>query len=813
MFVRFRCSWALVNRVFDSCTFVQVRASVFSQTFLISLASSSGSESQQSIELHVATAHSFPTRMFAVLRSLNTTCAYLPLYTAVPTRENSLPTMTIVFDSKPSSMWSFPAQAEFLATINPNFDPEPSRGRYLIPEAFKTLGFDDSVVQAVKHGVSLGFVHSTIPSVHIENYYSVREHLPAVCAELDRLEQLGVIEQVQNRPWVVNPLGAVSKVGSSKIRIIMDCSASGVNSNIGHFPMTLPSVRDAIRLAKIGYWMVKFDFSDGFFHLPIRQEERDVLGFMHPGNGNFYRYRQMCFGLASAPFIFQTLVEHFRAHLRARGLHSVVIYIDDTLILAPTREDAERAKGLFLEVASQLGFKVNNQKTVGPEQCMQFTGITIDLIQGKLSIPDSKRDKALSRIHSLVSTAREGKSVPVKEVASTVGLLTHLAQITPAGATSIRSLWTALAPHQVRTDGTRSGHAAVMSLSPANIADLEWWRRHIASNPSRRLWAGPDGFLDIWTKDVIPDWQAIPEGVLVLTTDASGTGWGVVASGCNSHTLSSENRMGGGFSDKQAGCSSNWRETKCTELALRKFAHLASGGRILIRSDNSCAVAILNKGHSSSDSLMAIARAIRQIKKQWDVEVVAVHIPGVDNVEADFLSRFTADSYALRSLCQVVLKQVETAARCTVHAAFQIRLQSQVPSNGNRRTCVLNPSDKDDATIAKQSSLWCPGPHEFASTIKRVRKLAELAPSGVRHIVLLPEQLHSPWWGLLRGSQEIRRWPAGTVLFEHDIVLPVPDSVSPPICIGKASTVTWVARTFKPGGANRGRQHPRGHRK
>ena len=151
------------------------------------------------------------------------------------------------------------------------------------------MGFDDSIVQAVTQGVALGFVQGTLPTVHIDNYSSVKDHLPQVCAELDRLEQLRVIEQVPHRPWVVNPLGAIAKVGSNKIRIIMDGTASGVNAEISHFPTKLPSIRDAVRMAKKGSRMVKFDFSDGFFHLPTRQAERDVLGFWHPSNGNFYR--------------------------------------------------------------------------------------------------------------------------------------------------------------------------------------------------------------------------------------------------------------------------------------------------------------------------------------------------------------------------------------------------------------------------------------------------------------------------------------------------------------------------------------------
>ena len=114
----------------------------------------------------------------------------------------------------------------------------------------------------------------------------------------------------------------------------------------------------------------------------------------------------------------------------------------------------------------------------------------------------------------------------------------------------------------------------------------------------------------------------------MLTTDASGTGWGAVASG---GPLMAPVRYGGGWSDKQAGCSSNWRETKGGELALRRFGHLADGGRVLLRQDNSCSVSIFNKGHSSSSALMSISRSVPSLRRSLGVDIAPVLIPGKTN--------------------------------------------------------------------------------------------------------------------------------------------------------------------------------------
>jgi hypothetical protein len=330
--------------------------------------------------------------------------------------------------------------------------------------------------------------------------------------------------------------------------------------------------------------------------------------------------------------------------------------------------------------------------------------------------------------------------------------------------------------------------SAQTQLDSNHVADLHWWKKHLESNPSRKLWPNADGYLDIWSADSVASWDSkLPTDVLVVTTDASGTGWGGVVSGLN---LIEPIRNAGGFSDKQAGCTSNWRETKTQEIVLRKYGYLARGKRVLSLLDNTCGVAVLNKGHSSSHSLMAIARAIRKIKRDYDIEIIAKHIPGKDNAEADFLSRFTQDAYGTRVLEGSIVRAIEQAERCQVVSICQVTAPV-----GHPAYTVLQLDESQDAIIAQGPSLWCPGPHEFVGTLKRLKRLGPLM--GPSHTVLVPYMPNSPWWGLLRGARQVKWFSTGTQLFEKPITVPVPNSSAPPVVLQHVSTTPWVACTFQ----------------
>ena len=138
-----------------------------------------------------------------------------------------------------------------------------------------------------------------------------------------------------------------------------------------------------------------------------------------------------------------------------------------------------------------------------------------------------------------------------------------------------------------------------------------------------RAWASPSRILV--GKPFSP-----PPPSLVITTDASGHGWGAVL---HPHHVS------GVWSKGEALDNINSLELKAVLLALQNLESLVVGHSVLIRSDNMTVVSFINhQGGTHSLSLCRLALDLWEWCLQRRIFLHAAHIPGVENVVADFLS-------------------------------------------------------------------------------------------------------------------------------------------------------------------------------
>lgn len=641
----------------------------------------------------------------------------------------------------------------------------------------EAAGAGAEFVEAARQGVDLGLT-GLPPRFEGKNYGSVNEHLDAVCKEIDRLVSLGKVEAVDHVPYIVNSLGAVTKKDTGKVRVIVDCTKSGLNAHLSAPPMALPTIRDAARLIQPGFWMAKFDLSDGFLHLPVRTDQCDLLGFRHPVSGQYFRYRYMCFGLKCAPFIFQAAMQDVMRLARQRGINLCLAYIDDWFVAARSKEDCERQMSVFTGLAAELGWQVNAKKTEGPVTQLEYLGLALDSEQLTVSIPASKATKATKRIDSLLAAADADPRAQVltRELASAAGLLTHLAWVSPGAAARLRGCWNAIAVGTTcstagRHDTIWAHHATI--LTDALRADLSWWIAHLRSSPVRRLWVTENGTVDVWAADLVTSAFDVPRYCAVITTDAAGVGWG--------STLDGAKRWAAAWTDRQSTCSSNWRETKAVSLALRLYAQDIAGKRVLVRVDNTAAVAYTNRKHGRATRLSEIARDIHALELEFGFEAVAVHIPGKDNTEADELSRLSQPLFAKRQLQPALLRHLE------------IRL-------GHRLTAVMEATDaalKQFASAScKDAVLWCPGPHEFVTCIHAALDKCRQRNGGLPHFLLVPDAPHAPWWGLTSGHSLVQRWQAGTTLFVENLSIPVPNSSASPLFVPRKIGCDWIVITF-----------------
>ncbi|XP_044591535.1 uncharacterized protein LOC123269765 [Cotesia glomerata] len=166
-----------------------------------------------------------------------------------------------------------------------------------------------------------------------------------------------------------------------------------------------------------------------------------------------------------------------------------------------------------------------------------------------------------------------------------------------------RAKWLALLVNNNDFEGS-------MKLNETVFEDVLWWKRNISKTSSR-----------IKTQNYS----------LVISSDASRTGWGAESQGNVTH---------GFWSPEDQKLHINHLELLAAFFALKCFASEARDCEILLRIDNTTAIAYINKaGGIKYPGLSELARSIWQWCESRNIWVVASYIPSKLNVEADRASR------------------------------------------------------------------------------------------------------------------------------------------------------------------------------
>ncbi|CAJ0944859.1 unnamed protein product [Ranitomeya imitator] len=123
----------------------------------------------------------------------------------------------------------------------------------------------------------------------------------------------------------------------------------------------------------------------------------------------------------------------------------------------------------------------------------------------------------------------------------------------------------------------------------------------------------------------------LPIRWLVVTTDASLLGWGAVFLHPSAQ---------GRWTVRESRLPINILEIRAIRLALSRFHTLLAGHPIRVQSDNVTAVAYINHqgGTRSRAAMQEVSHILRWAETNHST-ISAVHIPGVENWAADFLSR------------------------------------------------------------------------------------------------------------------------------------------------------------------------------
>ena len=463
--------------------------------------------------------------------------------------------------------------------------------------AWRTLTNDKILLSDV---LGAGIECTALPVQHrLPNQIFSEHECPIVRQEVHKLLEKCVITKVSPIPGQIlsNVFLRPKKDGSH--RLILNLKR--FNESVCHYHFKMDSLSTITRLVTQNCYMASVDMKDAYYSIPIRSSDRKFLRFIW--EGDLYEFTCLPNGLSCAPRIFTKILKPPLCTLHKQG-HIAVAHLDDLYLQGQTYEKCVLNVIDTTVLLDKLGLVVHPEKsTFIPTQVLTILGFVINSVAMTIQLT---REKAAG-LQNVCSELLEKSSLSIREVASVIGKIVASFPGVRHGALYYRQLEKDKSQALVRTNGNFDG---LMSLSPQAKSELQWWIKHVGN-----------------AYNVINH----PQPQHQITTDASLMGWGAESSGVSS---------GGNWSHSESKHHINYLEMLAILLGLQTFAKDKSNTHIRIMCDNTTAVNVINHmGTSHSDPCNSVAKEIWEWCIDRKIWLSAAHIPGKQNLIADFESR------------------------------------------------------------------------------------------------------------------------------------------------------------------------------
>ncbi len=188
--------------------------------------------------------------------------------------------------------------------------------------------------------------------------------------------------------------------------------------------------------------------------------------------------------------------------------------------------------------------------------------------------------------------------------------------------------------------GLMAAASPVLPLGLLHMRPFLWWMKELRLHPAVpatrlvRVSRSCCRHLLMWRDPVFLQ-SGVRMGAIhrrhMITTDASMTGWGAVFEG---------RPASGEWKQEFLFWHINCLELRAVFLALKFFLPVLGEHHVIVRTDNMAVVSHINRqGGSRSRTLDRLARHLLLWSQDKFLSLRAVHVPGVLNLAADFLSR------------------------------------------------------------------------------------------------------------------------------------------------------------------------------
>ena len=362
----------------------------------------------------------------------------------------------------------------------------------------------------------------------------------------------------------------------------------------------LSSLRQATKLITKDMYFTKLDFKDGYYSLPIDDQSKRFFRFLY--EGELFQFCSLPQGYREAVRIFTKTLKPALAKLRAAG-HILVNYIDDSLFMGFSYDDCDKAIKDALKLFDDLGYTINLEKSiVVPVKIIEFLGFVLDSENMWVKPTERRAEDLRNSCRNLL----KNQSPTIRELAEVIGKLVAMTEGNKFGPLYTKRLEILKNKFLKENFGNFEGKA---KLNSECIDDLNWWIANV----------------DKFPKPIIN-----PPYTSEMHTDASGMGFGIDCEGEKSNGLWNQN---------EKECHINFQELLAIKIGLDTNFKNKYNEHIHVYTDSSVAVSCISKMGSCKPKLNNVTREIWEFCMGRKNIITASHIPGVQNVSADKLSR------------------------------------------------------------------------------------------------------------------------------------------------------------------------------
>jgi hypothetical protein len=655
-----------------------------------------------------------------------------------------------------------------------------------------------------RDGGGYPFTHTDLPKPSRRaNYRSYDfDHADKSLLDLERQLDRGYLEgPLLYTPRIVHPQGGVYNESKQKYRPVLDATASGLNGTIVPLDCSYVALSDVVKPHTPSCWMSGFDLKDAFLLWPRAQHGCDLQGIRGPPQmANYYRYRFAAMGVSDSPAIQSNWANILQRMLGKHALEPVVqrqrdasperlagatacvagIYVDDAHNVhssAFTETEAGEQFAAVVGFLEKYGVEDSQAKREAPRHLKDFIGFEVDTTLMMVRVQPKRR--VLYRQVAIDFLGSHSLVAPRRELATLLGKLQFCAPVAQGLTVLLAPLYDACSDLRLwagESDTAWAREVMVPFTNPARTAlervvllldDARACERRIYSEPTLPL-----RYSGFWTGDVPDTCDSLlatsftSTGIPVYTGDASGDGGGA-------HHL--DKRLVWRYDAQHCAPheSSNWRELNTAVRPMESsWAEDWAGGRVLNMSDNSTTVAVINRHGSMVPKLAAQFERIQTVCDKRRIDLASKHIPGVQNVLADELSR---DKRALDD-GDYLFDRGEFARLDTLLSriygnggAFHT-LDGCCDVAGNNRQVERFCSHVESLLTRSLvgEALWANVDFNAQFTEMALRHFMaayRASPANTSGTFVLPVWLRASWWRFLKGARVVALYPPGTALF------------------------------------------------